>query len=111
MSRRRRSYTREFKLSLIAQLEASDKTLVQVARENGIHPSLLTRWKRDYSEDPEHAFSGNGNAYKDKARIAELERLVGQLHAENDFLKKSLEKILARRQEERARNHRGGSSP
>jgi len=111
MSQRRRNYTREFKLSIVAQVEAGDRPLAQVARENGLHPGLITRWREDYLEDPENAFSGKGNAQRDKARIAELERLVGQLHAENDFLKKSLEKILVRRQEDRMRAQQGGGMP
>ncbi len=106
MFRKRRNYTQDFKLYNIAELEGGDKPLTQIARENGVHPSLITRWKKDYFEDPENAFSGKGNAYKDKARIAELERLVGQLHAENAFLKKSLEKMLVRKQEERKRTLR-----
>jgi len=40
------------------------------------------------AENPEKAFSGNGNQYKDQARIAELERLLGQAHAEIELLKK-----------------------
>ena len=42
------------------------------------------------AENPEKAFSGNGKRYKYEARIAELERMLGQLHAENELLKKSL---------------------
>jgi hypothetical protein len=42
----------------------------------------------DLAENPEKAFSGNGNRYKYEARIAELERLLGQEHAENELLKK-----------------------
>jgi transposase len=41
------------------------------------------------AENPEKAFSGNGNKCKDQARIAELERLLGQAHAKIDLLKKT----------------------
>ena len=64
------------------------KTLAQVPRENEIHPSLMVEWKKEYFRDRENAFRGNGRAYKEQARMAELERLVGQLYAENEFLKK-----------------------
>jgi hypothetical protein len=43
-------------------------------------------------EDPENAFSGNGNKYKDQARIAELERLLGQAYAEIELSKKAFAK-------------------
>jgi len=54
-----------------------------------IHPALPSRWREELAENPEKAFSGNGNHYKDQARIAELERLLGQAHAEIELLKKA----------------------
>ena len=47
------------------------------------------------------AFSGNGNKYKDQARIAELERLLGQAHAEIELLKKALAITQKKVREER----------
>lgn len=81
----------------------SGKKLAQIARENEIHPSLICNWKKEFSKDPENAFGGNGNTYKTEARIAELERLVGQLYAENKFLKKALKTLEKNIQEERKR--------
>ena len=72
MKKTRRRYDRDFKISVLAELDAG-KPLAQVARENGIHPSLPSRWKTELAENPEKAFRGNGNKYKDKARIADLE--------------------------------------
>jgi transposase len=86
MKKTRRRYDREFKISVVAELE-SGKPLAQIARENGIHPSLPCRWRDELAENPERAFSGNGNICKYEARIAELERLLGQAHAENELLK------------------------
>lgn len=103
MSRTRRLFTREFKISIIRDLDAG-KSLAQVARENAIDPSMISRWSREYYADPENAFQGNGRVYKEEARIAKLERLVGQLYAENELLKKALDALGKRSQEER----RGG---
>ncbi len=100
MKKTRRRYDREFKISVIAELEAG-KPLAQVAREHGIHPSLPCRWKDELAADPEKAFSGNGNKYKDQARIAELERLLGQAHAENELLKKAFAMTQKKVREER----------
>jgi len=49
---------------------------------------LITKWRTAHREYAERAFAGNGNRYCDEARIAELERLVGQLTMENALLKK-----------------------
>jgi transposase len=59
----------------------------QIAREYGIHPNLPCRWRDELAEDPERAFSGNGYRCKYEAMIADLERLLGQAHAENELLK------------------------
>jgi transposase len=98
----RRHYTRDFKIAVVRDLEIG-RSLAQVSRENGIHPSLIAKWKRDYFENPENAFRGNGKAYKEQARMAELERLVGQLYAENEFFKKALRTLESRILEERKR--------
>ena len=90
--KRRRTYMRDFKISVIREVE-SGKTLAQVSRENEIHPSLVVKWKKEYFRDPENAFRDNGRAYKEQARMAELERMVGQLYAENEFLKKALTRL------------------
>jgi len=100
MNKTRRRFTREFKISILTELETG-KPLAQVARENEVHPTLVCRWRKEYRDDPQKAFKGNGKAYKEQAKIAKLERLVGQLYAENEFLKKALETLGQRVQEER----------
>ena len=96
----RRRHTREFKISIIRELE-SGKNLAQLSRENNLHPTMISRWKFEYRKNPESAFNGNGNTYKENARIHELERLVGKLYAENDFLKKALSTLEKRTREEK----------
>jgi len=100
MGKIRRRYTREFKLSVIRELE-SGITVSELARKHNIHPALPRRWMKEYYEDPANSFSGNGNTYKLEARNAELERLVGQLYAENDFLKKAITNLEKFNEEEK----------
>ena len=100
MSKRRPTYTKEFKLAILAQVN-SGVPVTQVARENGLHPQLVFKWKSDFLEDPEKAFAGPGNPYKDQAKIAELERLVGRLYGENEFLKKTLSALKERMDEKK----------
>jgi transposase len=82
MKRTRKRYGREFKISIVSELEYG-KPLVQIARENGINPSLPCRWRDELAENPERANNFNGNRCKYEARIDELERLLGRPHAEN----------------------------
>lgn len=72
---------------------------VQVAREYQLHPTMINRWRREHIRYAEHAFSGNGSSVKSETRVAELERMVGQLTMENPpvgGLKKALLRLESR---------------
>lgn len=88
----RRKFTREFKLQVLAEI-AAGKSVAQTAREHQLHPTLIGRWQKQHRQYSECAFSGQGRAYTDESRIAELERMVGRLTMENDLLKKALQRL------------------
>jgi transposase len=90
----RRQFTREFKLDAIKQVQ-SGKSFARVAREREVHENVLRRWKREFDRHPSRAFPGLG--IKVEGREAELERKIGQMTMEIDFLKK----VLRRMEEER----------
>ena len=98
MKRNRRIFSREFKISVLREIGNGTKQ-AEVCRKYDIHPVMVNRWRKEYEKYPDTAFEGRGNLYKEDARIAELERLVGQLYAENAFLKKALS-ILEKRARE-----------
>ena len=86
---KRRTYTREFKLKVLGELEAG-KSQAQAAREYQLSESAIYKWRKQLTRNKEQAFAGQGKAYTDEARLHELERMVGRLTMENDFLKKLL---------------------
>jgi transposase-like protein len=59
---------------------------------------LLARWRREYAERGEEAFGPRQAVAPStlEARIAELERCVGQLTLENMVLKKALHQAMSR---------------
>jgi transposase len=92
MTVRRRKFTRDFKLQVVREVETG-KTQAQIAREHEIQPQIISRWCRQHRRYKERAFSGNGRAHTDEARIAALECMVGRLTMQNDLLKKLLQKL------------------
>lgn len=84
----RRIFTREFKRKVVELLRV--KSAAEVCREHEIGPNLLSRWKREHEENPSEAFKGNGHLWKWEAKLAEKDRLIGQLYAENELIKKSI---------------------
>jgi hypothetical protein len=55
-----------------------------------VSTKLLQRWKKELRDRPLVAFSGNGKRIAVENGEAELERKIGQMTMENDFLKKTL---------------------
>jgi len=47
----RRTYTREFKLKVLHECE-NGKGKAQLSREHGLDPSLISRWEKEFREDP-----------------------------------------------------------
>ena len=91
-----RTFTREFKLTIVRQLANGEKRPAQVCREHGLADSVLAHWRREYLERGEAAFTrkdGTSEASPLEARIAELERFCGQLALENAVLKKALQTL------------------
>ena len=101
--KQRRSFTRDFKLSILSEL--SVKPMVEVCRIHNLHPVMVSGWKKQYQRNPEKAFSGKGNLCKVEAEVAKYERLVGQLYAENEFLKKTIRSLQELQAEEEKRRH------
>jgi len=96
---KRRTFTREFKLEILKQIEA--RPIEEVCREHELHPSVANRWKREQQDYPKTAFQGLGKMYKLEAQLAERDRLIGQLYAENSLLKKVASLEREKRAEER----------
>lgn len=98
MSLTQRRFTREFKIEALRQL-ATGKSFAKLARELELHENVLRRWHREYQQQPGHAFPGKGQSRLRVGadREAELERKIGQLTLENDFLKKVLQQLEEQR--------------
>jgi len=89
--RQRREFSKDFKLSVLNELGI--KKAVQICREHNIHPVMLSRWRKEFNDNPAKSFSGNGNLWKAEAEVERYKRLVGELYAEIDFLKKTTKKL------------------
>ncbi len=94
-----RQFNRKFKLAILNELET--KKLVEVCRKHNLAPSTVSGWKKDYENNPKEAFKGHGRIWKEDAKLAEKDRLIGQLYAENAFLKKVYEKLKQHHAEEK----------
>ena len=87
--RNQRSYSLEFKQQVIEELLSGESGPAQLCRRYNITSSLLYHWKKQYSRGKFNNEPTEEGALRD--RIEKLERLVGRLTLENEFLKKGLQ--------------------
>jgi transposase len=90
-------YSRDLKITAMRALDAGTSR-GEIARRYQLSPKLLDRWRGEWRAKGETAFPGLGQrvmgdpaTLDDGRRVAELERKIGQLTMENDFLKKALQ--------------------
>ncbi len=96
---RGRTFSREFKLGVVREIAAGTKRPAQVCREYQIAESLLLRWRREYEERGEEAFTPRQASGEEalESRVAQLERHCGQLSLELSVVKKALERAQSAR--------------
>jgi transposase len=88
-----RNFSLEFKRQVVEELMSGVSRPAQLCRRHNITPSLLYHWKKQYSLGKFNNEPIEEAALKD--RIEKLERLVGKLTLENEFLKKGLQHSLS----------------
>jgi transposase-like protein len=86
MSRKVRSFSPAFKVQVVLELLAREKTASEICREHQIKDSLLYRWKQEFLDRAPAIFEQPTNG--EPARIAELERVIGRLTVELEASKK-----------------------
>ena len=90
MVKKKRRYTKEFKLEAVQLALESEKSLAEVARDLGMAPALLHSWKQALEQRaPETAFPGHGKAAGPEDEVRRLRRKLAQVEQERDFLKKA----------------------
>jgi transposase len=94
MSSKRRQFTREFKLEALRLVEESGKSIGQVARDLGIHETMLRRWRdraivEGLGKSATDLFPGNGKLPSQDEEIRRLRRELEMVRQERDFLKKA----------------------
>ena len=96
MARSRRYHSVTFKRQVVLEVLGEEASRAALSRRYELSPSLIRHWEKAYHEG--RLDEGARQDVKGlEARIRELERMVGKLTMENEFLKKVEE--LSRRKE------------
>jgi len=90
MTKKRRSYTPEFKFHIALEALKGMETIAQIAQVHQVHPNQVRAWKRQLQEDGSQVFSKNHQRIE-KAQHQKEERLyeqIGRLQMELAWLQK-----------------------
>lgn len=90
MTTKRRKYSAEFKAQVVLEIISGAKSQAEVAREHRIKPDILVRWRRQFLANAAGLFERDSQPDSaTEARIAELERALGQKTLELEVAKKA----------------------
>jgi transposase len=90
MATGRRRFDKQFKLDALRMIQDSDRSVASIARDLGIHPNVLYKWRDQFLADPDHTFPGKGKLKPEDEALRKLRREVEILKEERDILKKAL---------------------
>jgi transposase len=85
MDGNRRVFTSEFKQEAVALVQQHHKPADQVAKELGIDPSTLRRWRRQFTGQTDRRCQGGS-----PDETAQLRQELARLRMERDILKKAV---------------------
>jgi transposase len=89
MARRRRSYTREFKVEAVKLVTDKGYSVAEAASSLGIGETLLRSWKQASEAQGDQAFPGKGNLPAIEEELRRLRAENKRLQMERDILKKA----------------------
>jgi len=89
--KRRKTYSREFKLDVIQQSYARDN-FHELAQELGIRADLIYRWRKQYEHDGDTSFPGRGleSLTEEQRELERIKQENADLRMERDILKKAI---------------------
>jgi transposase len=92
---KRKRYSAEFKAKVALEAIKGEQTIQELGSRYGLHPNLITNWKRQAIENLAATFSTKAERSRtnDDPQIKELHAKIGQLTVERDFLANAFGRI------------------
>lgn len=97
MKTKRRTHSAEFKARVALEALKGVKTINQIAQEESVLPVQVSTWKKELQAKLPALFESGAKQRHDEEKAerdrARLERKVGQLTIEKEFLEKKCEQL------------------
>jgi transposase len=93
----KKSYDSKFKSKVALEAIKGERSIAEIASEFGVHPNMVTLWKKRALENMPSAFSTKAEK-SNEPRYSEddLIKQIGQLKVENEFMRKKYEQWVGK---------------
>ena len=88
---KRNRYSAEFKAKVALEAIKGEQTISELASRFGLHPNMISNWKRHAIENMAETFSTKSERRQvsEEKQVKDLHAKIGQLIVERDFLAKA----------------------
>jgi len=97
MKRPRRNHSAAFKARIAKEAIKGVKTIAEIAQENNLHPVQVSGWKKELEDNMQLLFARKNGVNEEQKKLErhceQLERKVGQLVIEKEFLEKKCDQL------------------
>ncbi len=85
----RKRYTAKIKFQIVLETFQAKRNIGEISRQYGIHPNMVSRWKKDFLVRGHRIFEQD-HADGSTKKVEELETIIGKQTVEIQLLKKFL---------------------
>ncbi|MBI3443035.1 MAG: hypothetical protein HY007_04680 [Candidatus Sungbacteria bacterium] len=86
--KKRKQFGGDTKFHVVLRLLKGEASAVELAKEIDCHPTIIGTWKDRFLKYAPTLFETPRDGNEKERRIEDLERMIGKLAVQNEFLKK-----------------------
>ena len=90
---KRKQYSPELKTRVALAAIRGDGTIAELAQKFGLHPNMITKWKKEAVDGMKDSFSKKGKKMPGlETEVKTLQAKIGELVVERDFLAEAFDR-------------------
>ena len=82
LGKKGKRYSPRFQFQVVLEVLKGDRDAVEIARAHDLHPTTVSRWKREFLKNGPAVFGKDTTLLVYEKKIKEMERLLGRKEVE-----------------------------
>jgi len=91
-----KKHAAKIKFQIVVESLSREGKLIDIARQYGINPNLITKWRKEFFERGCQIFEQGSPAQEAERKIGDLQRIIGKKEVEIELLKNFLGNLSSR---------------